>query len=379
MDGESAQPNAPMLNPKWPQLNAALNDGPLSDEARVFVDAIAERADLPERLAKMALIFREKEKKQDARLLARAALQLAPEDYRIKVLTQWMVRREAPLWHFLLIHDELRNQAYASALEHWVKPGMTVFEIGTGTGILAMLAVRAGAAHVYTCERRAEVAEAAREIIARNCLAERITVIAKDAYSVRLGEDLPQRADVFVAELVDNTLLGEHVLPLTRLARQEFLKPETVLLPRVVSAMGYLVSGKGHHQSYRMTSAMGFDLTPFNRFSPLEISAERGGGEVEPLSDAMELIGFDLAQEAPPQATRRVRMTATRDGVAEGVMRWLKLDFGDGIVFENKPPQRSSWLPRIHPLPKPRRVTAGASVSVDIFHSPEGLYVMAEP
>jgi hypothetical protein len=368
-----------MLNPKWPQLNAALNDGPLSCEARIFVDAIAERADLPERLAKMALIFRSKEKKQDARLLARAALQLAPQDYRIKVLTHWTVRHEAPLWHFPMIHDDLRNQAYARALEHWVKPGMTVFEIGTGTGILAMLAVRAGAAHVYTCERRIEVAEAAREIIARNGLAERITVIAKDAYSVRLGEDMPQRAEVFVAEIVDNTLLGEHVLPLTRLARQEFLKPDAILLPRVVSAMGYLVSGKGHHQSYRMTSAMGFDLTPFNRFSPLRIPAEPGGGEVEPLSDAMELVGFDLTQEAPKEATRRVLMTAARDGVAEGVMSWLRLDFGDGIVFENKPPQRSVWLPQIHLLPESRQIATGESIAVEIFHNRERLFVMAEP
>ena len=128
-----------------------------------------------------------------------------------------------------------------------------------------------------------------------------------------------------------------------------------------------------------MTSAMGFDLTPFNRFSPLEISAEPGGGEVEPLSDAMELVGFDLAQDAPKEATRCVRMTAVRDGVVEGIMRWLRLDFGGGIVFENKPPQRSSWVPQIHLLPTPRPIAAGESISVEIFHNQNRLFVMAEP
>ncbi|MES2355953.1 MAG: 50S ribosomal protein L11 methyltransferase [Pseudomonadota bacterium] len=367
-----------MLNQQRPILDAVLNASLLSNEARIFVEAITDRVDLPERLAKMALVFRSKEKKQDAKLLAQAALQLTPKNYRIKALTQWMLRHEAPLWHFGIIHDDLRNETYARALEHWVKPGMTVFEIGTGTGILAMLAVRAGAAHVYTCERRADVAEAAREIIARNGMADRITVIAKDAYSVKLGIDIPQRADLFVAEIVDNTLLGEHVLPLMKLARQQFLKPDAILLPRVVSAVGCLISGKGHHQSYRMESAMGFDLTPFNRFSPMEICAGKGGGDVEPLSDVMTLIDFDLTHDAPQEATRRMQIHATHDGVVEGVMRWLKLDFGDGILFENRPPQRSSWFPQIHLLPASRRVSAGEAITVEVFHNQDRLFVMAE-
>ena len=367
-----------MLNQQRLALNAALNGGMLSNEARVFVDAIAESADLSERLAKMALVFRGMEKKQDAKLLAQAALQLTPENYRVKALTQWMLRHEAPLWHFGIIHDELRNETYAKALAHWVKPGMTVFEIGTGTGILAMLAVRAGAAHVYTCERRVEVAEAATEIIARNGMADRITVIAKDAYSVKLGVDIPQRADVFVAEIVDNTLLGEKVLPLTKLARQQFLKPDAILLPRIVSAVGCLVSGNAHHQSYRMESAMGFDLTPFNRFSPMEISAGKGGGDAQPLSDTMTLLDFDLTRDAPQEATRRMQVHATQDGIVEGIMRWLKLDFGDGILFENRPPQRSSWHPQIHLLPAPRRISTGEAMSIEVFHDQERLFVMAE-
>ena len=113
-----------------------------------------------------------------------------------------------------------------------------MFEIGTGTGLLAMLAARAGARHFYTCEAEQPVAEAARDIISRNGLSERITVIAKSAEKIRLVEDLPERADLFVAEIVDNSLLGERVLPLTELARARLLKPGAVLLPRAIAAMG---------------------------------------------------------------------------------------------------------------------------------------------
>ncbi|NEX18408.1 MAG: hypothetical protein C1943_17845 [Halochromatium sp.] len=252
---------------------------------------------------------------------------------------------------------------------------MIVFEIGAGTGLLAMLAARAGAAHVYSCERRADVAEAARAIIAHNSLSDRITVIAKDAHDLRLGEDLPQRADLFVAEIVDNSLLGEQVLPLTELARARFLTPDAILLPRTVSAMGALVSGHGHWQDYRMDQVMGFDLSPFNRFTPVEINAGKGGGELELLTEAVELARFDLHQDAPAEARHEVHLIAQQAGRAEALLRWLQLDFGDGITFENRPPQRSSWDPHLHLLPEARWLDAGAVCAMTVSHNRERLFL----
>ena len=356
-------------------LNDVLDVPRLAQTAQVFVRAIADRPDLPLRLARMSLFLKEKSPKADARALAKAAQLLAPADYRIRVLTDWLNRREAPLWHFGIIHDRLRNEIYAKALEHFVKPGMVVFEIGTGTGILAMLAARAGARHVYTCERRADVAAAAREIIDRNGLSDRITVIHKDALAVEVGKDLPEQADLFVAEIVDNTLLGEGVLPLTERARHHVLKPDAILLPRAVSAIGTLISGQGHHERYRMDTAMGFDLTPFNRFTPVEINAGKGGGTVEPLTDVVELIRFDLHVDAPAEDTQRVALTAHAAGQAESLMRWLKLDFGDGLLFENRPPQHSSWDPHLHILPRPHALRVGETLEIEVHHNRDRLFI----
>jgi hypothetical protein len=347
----------------------------LDKTAQAFVKAIANRPDLPIRLANMSLFLKKKNPKADARALAKAARALAPDDYRIHVLTDWLNRREAPLWHFGIIHDRLRNEIYANALKHFVKPGMVVLEIGTGTGILAMLAAKAGAQHVYTCERSADVADAAREIIAKNGLSDRITVIQKDALDVEVGKDIPERADLFVAEIVDNTLLGEGVLPLTERARHHLLKPGAILLPRAVSAIGFLITGHGQHERYRMDRAMGFDLTPFNRFTPVELNAGKGGGDVEPLSDAVELIHFDLNVDAPPEESRHITLMANKKGVAESVMRWLKLDFGDGFVFENRPPQHSGWDPHIHILPVPQHLDVGETLEIKLHHNRDRLFI----
>ncbi len=356
-------------------IAAVLDLDRLSAPARTFVQALEGRPDLPMRLAKMALVFKLKEQKSDAKSIAAAARKLAPDDFPVRVLTDWLDRHQAPLWHFGIIHDDLRNETYARALRHFVKPGMIVYEIGTGTGILAMLAAQAGAKHVYTCEIRKDVAEAAKQIINCNGYSDRITVINKDALTVRLGEDIPERADIFVAEIVDNTLLGEQVLPLTDCARERILKPDAILLPHTVSARGCLIGGEGHSRHYRMDTVMGFDLTPFNCFTPVELNAGKGGGSFERLSEDVELASFDLTQQAPNEAKKRISIAATHSGKAEALMRWLHLDFGAGIIFENRPPLKSSWDPHIHIFPEPKNVSARDKLEFEVFHNRDRLFI----
>ncbi len=359
-------------------LSQMLKIEELTPAAQKLVSAIMERVaeqEWPERLAKMALIMCGQNQKSDAKKLAQAARDLSSNNYRVRVMTDWLNRHQAPLWHFQIIHDNIRNEVYAAALNRFVKPGMVVFEIGTGTGILAMLAAQAGARHVYTCERRPEVAKASKEIIARNGFADRITVIAKDANAVQIGIDLPEKADLFVAEIVDNSLLGEGVLPLTDLAKTKFLKPGAVLLPQSVSAMGYLISGEGYSQNYRVDQVMGFDLTPFNCFKPTSLNASRGGGDVRPLSGPVELIRFDLSETAPKEYSHIVSLMANQTGQAESLMRWLRLDFGDGIIFENRPPQKSSWDPQLHIFPETIDVVLGRLIEVEVSHNREQLFV----
>ena len=356
-------------------LAPALDIHKLSAPARAFVQALEGRSDLPMRLAKMALIFKLKDQKSDARAIASAARKLAPNNFPIRVLTEWLDRDQAPLWHFGIIHDDIRNETYARALRHFVKPGMVVYEIGTGTGILAMLAAQAGAKHVYTCEIRKDVAEAARQIIERNGYANHITVINKDALTIKLGEDIPEQADLFVAEIVDNTLLGEQVLPLTECARERILKPNAILLPHTVTARGCLISGRGHSNRYRMDQVMGFDLSPFNRFKPVELNAGKGGGDLERLSEDVELASFDLTRDAPNETKKRINITVSKAGNAEAIIRWLHLDFGDGITFENRPPQKSSWDPHIHIFPEPKNVICGDKIDFELYHNRDRLFL----
>ncbi len=71
-------------------------------------------------------------------------------------------------WHFPMLQDVERNGFYRRAIAAGVFRGAHVLDIGSGTGLLAMMAASAGAGHVTTCEKVKAVAECAAAIIAAN-------------------------------------------------------------------------------------------------------------------------------------------------------------------------------------------------------------------
>lgn len=90
-------------------------------------------------------------------------------------------------------------------------------------------------------------------------------------------------------------------------------------------------------------------------------------------------MGFDLRETSPKEGTEIVRMAAKNDATAELLLRWLRLDFGDGIVFENRPPQKSSWDPHLHILPEPLQMTAGQLITFEVSHNRDRLFIVPVP
>ena len=75
-----------------------------------------------------------------------------------------------------MIADRVRMDVFARALHHAITPDSVVVDIGTGTGILALLACRFGARRVYAIEPD-DAIQVAREIAAANGYADRIDFI----------------------------------------------------------------------------------------------------------------------------------------------------------------------------------------------------------
>jgi hypothetical protein len=356
----------------------SLNLDKLPEGIANLIRTIADKPDFPERLARFALGLRQTKQRYLSRDLALHAWRLAPEDPWVRYLTYRAVRESAPQWHFPMVHDSRRNEAYARALHRFVLPDMLVLEIGAGTGLLAMLAARAGAAQVITCEKEPLIAELAKTIIARNGLADRITVVPKELTELSVGADLPRRADLLVAELLNNNLLGDLVLPLYVYARKHLLTPEGRVLPETIAARGMLVGGL-ETGSFRMGEVLGFDLSPFNLMAPPTLTIAEGGGRFDAYSEPVEIFRFDLnALHHPDGGHLQMEIAATRDGTVQGFMQWLWMDFGGGIAFENRPPLKSHWWPVIHPFPQEMAVREGDLLCLTAQHDQERIMLWPE-
>ena len=93
--------------------------------------------------------------------------------------------------HVNMLNDRTRTSGYLASIGKAVRRGDVVLDIGTGTGIYAIAAARAGARHVYAVEA-GRIAKAARTLFEANGVADRITLIR--GLSTRIT--LPERADV---------------------------------------------------------------------------------------------------------------------------------------------------------------------------------------
>src|ERR1700722_17573124 len=124
--------------------------------------------------------------------------------------------------------DRRRTKAFKRAIERTVKRGDVVIDIGTGSGVLAMFAAKAGAKKVYGVEIADDVANFAKQNITTNKLNDKIEVINADMKKF----NFPHNVDVVTMELMDTGLVAEQQGVVNNwLLKKRIITPETRLIP----------------------------------------------------------------------------------------------------------------------------------------------------
>ena len=135
-----------------------------------------------------------------------------------------------PAWHWAMLNDRDRNAAYRVAIERacWHGNGphaATVLDVGCGAGLLSLIASgahlpphersKAGPRDILACEKAPTVAQIASQCCKDNGCGRNgpgVRVVPLHSYELVVGEHLPEPVDLAISEIVDETLLGEHVL-----------------------------------------------------------------------------------------------------------------------------------------------------------------------
>jgi SAM-dependent methyltransferase len=133
-------------------------------------------------------------------------------------------------FHLEMLLDEHRLNVYREAIRECVSPGDVVVDMGTGTGILALMAAQAGASRVYTVEIDESIARSTCERFASSPFVQRLVdPIVGDAAQI----DLPESVDVILGEMLHSWLVEEQQAPAVKNLKW-FLKGDGRILPAQV-------------------------------------------------------------------------------------------------------------------------------------------------
>jgi hypothetical protein len=324
----------------------------------------------PEAMVALARLLQPEDKRELAVQLCVRAIGLAPENEEVRALAAEVMSTGVPQWHFDIVRDQGRNNAYEAAIRRAVRPGSRVLEIGTGTGLLAMMAARAGAAEVFTCEADVAIATTAREIIARNGFADRVRVLNRHSTALDVTADLGGPVDVLISEIVSNDLLSEGALPvMEHAAHAALLKPGGRCIP-LRGRVRIALASDDDWQVERMGEAAGFDLSLFNRLATPYRAIYIGAPRLILRSDPVDAFVFDFASGGPYPEADAAHELVSNGGRVNGIAQWIALDLDGEGVYENlpEPGAGSSWMTNFHPFPREAQTAEGQRVPVQVRH-----------
>ncbi len=289
----------------------------------------------------------------------------------------------APPVHISMLNDRSRTETYVRAITEVVKPGDVVVEIGTGTGILAVAAARAGAARVYAIES-AGIADAAQAVFSASDVSDRLTLIR--GWSTRA--ELPERADVLLSEIIGADPLEERVLQATADARRRLLKPDARFVPAMIRVFGLAVTVPDKQLdevcfSARVTDKWsqwyGIDFNPLARIvqdsaaPSLRVrSAEAAAWRV--ISDPILLAEIDLKTFQETTVARLARAEISTSGILNGLLMFMELEVGSFTITTR--PQRTTpgthWMNPVWLLREATPVRAGDRFSIHYNYNSRG-------
>uniref|UniRef100_A0A8C5FTP3 Protein arginine N-methyltransferase n=1 Tax=Gadus morhua TaxID=8049 RepID=A0A8C5FTP3_GADMO len=304
-----------------------------------------------------------------------------------------------------MLHDTDRNQKYYAGIRAAVArvkargEKATVLDIGTGTGLLSMMALTAGADFCYAVEVFKPMAEAAKCIVEKNGFSDRMKIINKHSTEVTLGPDgdMQTRANILVTELFDTELIGEGALPSYEHAHQNLVQEGCEAVPHRATVYSQLVESELLWSWGQLQPVMveGARLAPppavtqcAGAHSVCDIQLSQVSPEqFTPLGPLCTMFSLDFSKpvsSAPQSHTSH--FPARVSGRAQVVLSWWDIDMDPegSIVCSMAPswtypqpkaaPWRDHWMQSVYFLPTERSVVEGEELSLTVIHDDYSLW-----
>lgn len=248
--------------------------------------------------------------------------------------------------------DRERTLAFKEAIEQAVRPGAVVLDLGTGSGVMAMFAARAGARKVYAVEIGNYLWHVSRGNFDRSGYGSIIESLRMNAREVGLKD--VEKPDAVICEMITTGLIGEMQGPvINALKKSGVIDARTLLIPAEIRTSVTLVSADFDFYGTRLCFPIFVDyFTKTFEKHPQEMSEERLAHAVKFSSDFDEDVRISE------------RLRVTKAGKVNGLM----LTSATGFVGGTGVGSCSSYCqPVILPVEEVE-VTEGAAFDISITY-----------
>lgn len=235
--------------------------------------------------------------------------------------------------HLGYVSDRARLQRFGAAIAAAVKPGDRVADLGCGCGILGLLCLRAGAAHVYAIDDGVML-DLAKESMVRCGFADRVTFLRGRSQKV----ELPEKVDVVVCDHVGGFGFDYMIIDLLRDAHRRFLKPGGICIPSGIRLHVAPVESHACRKLAEGWRAPGVPaefhwLSQYSVNSKHLVNLKRG----ELLGPPADLGALEAFADHPEYLSWSASLTMERPGMLHGLAGWFEASLAPGITMTNSP------------------------------------------
>ena len=266
---------------------------------------------------------------------------------------------------FCLTNTGTRLTQYERAIAAVVRQGDVVLDLGTGSGLLAVLACRAGARRVYAIEA-SDAVQMGTLLTSTTEFAERIEFVHATSQKVALSEQV----DVIVGDIHDTFGFQPGGLASIMDVRDRLLKPGGTLIPQATELMiAPLEAAALYAREIDVWNGCvhGVGLSSIRPFAVSHVHPGRFDSD-QLLSPATAIGTLDLARATSLHFSGSAVTTIHRDGIAHGLCGCFVTTLAGDIRMGNVPGDSSTtnFAQAFFPFDQPVPVAAGDEVSISI-------------